>query len=66
MIEEPVKPLVPHTREQVIQLTDQAIQILFHQNTDFSNRSTIKCKIPNSYFTYDQQGISPISSIFIS
>ncbi len=67
VIEEPVQLFVPHTREQVIQLSDQAIKILFDQNADFSNRSTIKCKIPNSYFTYDQQGTSLISSsIFIS
>ncbi len=66
IIEEPVKPLVPHTREQVIQLCDQAIKILFDQNTDFSNRSTIQCEIPNSYFIDNQQGISSNLLIVIS
>ncbi len=62
-IEEPIKPFVPHTSEEVIQLCHQAIELLFDQNTDFSNRLTIKCKIPNSYFTYGQQGIFYISSL---
>ncbi len=66
IIEEPVKPLVPHTREQVIQLCDQAIKILLDQNTDFSNRSTIQCKIPDSYFTDNQQGMSSISLFVLS
>ncbi|CAF2731180.1 unnamed protein product, partial [Rotaria sp. Silwood2] len=55
VIEEQVKSFVPHTREQVIELCHEALRILFDQNTDFSNRSAIKCQIPNSYFTYDQQ-----------
>ncbi|CAF0725174.1 unnamed protein product [Adineta steineri] len=55
VIEEPVKLFVPHTREQVTQLCHQAIDILFDQNKDFSDRLTIKSKIPNDYFTYDQQ-----------
>jgi hypothetical protein len=42
----------------VIELSQQAIKILFDQNRDFSDRSTIKCRIPNSYFTYGEQGIS--------
>ena len=58
VIEEPVKLLIPHTREQVIPLCDQAIKILFDQNTDFSERATIQCQIPNSYFTSNQQGMS--------
>ena len=64
IIEEVVKPFVPHTHEQVIQLSHQAIRILFDQNSDFSNLSTIQCQIPNSYFTYDQQGIFSIPSLF--
>ncbi|CAF4813601.1 unnamed protein product, partial [Rotaria sp. Silwood1] len=54
-IEEQVKLFVPHSREQVIQLCHESLRILFDQNTDFSNRSTIKCQIPNSYFIYDLQ-----------
>ncbi len=57
VIEEPIKPLVPHTREQVVHLSHQAIRILLDQNTDFSNRSAIRYQIPSSYFTSDQQGI---------
>ncbi|CAF1165406.1 unnamed protein product [Rotaria sordida] len=55
IIEEQVKLLVPHTREQVIELCHEALKILFDQNKDFSNRSAIKCQIPNSYFKYDEQ-----------
>ena len=56
-MEEPVKLLVPHSNEQVIELSHQALKILFDQNKNFSNRSAIQCRIPNSYFTYDEQGI---------
>jgi hypothetical protein len=58
VIEEPIKPFVPHTFEQVTQLSRDALKILFDQNTDFSNRENIRAKIPNSYFTSNQQGIS--------
>ncbi|UJR14698.1 hypothetical protein I4U23_001691 [Adineta vaga] len=55
VIEEPVKIYVPHTRDQVIHLCHQAVEILFDQNTDFSNRETIQCYIPVEYLTSDQQ-----------
>ncbi|CAF3413038.1 unnamed protein product, partial [Rotaria socialis] len=55
VIEEQVKSFVPHTCEQVTQLCHEAIRILIDQNTDFTNRSAIKCQVPNSYFAYDQQ-----------
>ncbi|CAF1521120.1 unnamed protein product [Rotaria magnacalcarata] len=55
VIEEQVKSFVPHTCEQVTQLCHEAIRILIDQNTDFTNRSAIKCQVPNSYFTYGQQ-----------
>ncbi|CAF0959170.1 unnamed protein product [Rotaria sordida] len=53
--EVPIKPVVSHTREQVIQLCHEAISILYNQNNDFSDRSTINRTIPDSYFNYEQQ-----------
>ncbi|CAF4302830.1 unnamed protein product, partial [Rotaria sp. Silwood2] len=53
--ETPIKSVVSHTREQVIQLCHEALIILYNQNNDFSNRSTIKRTIPDSYFNYEQQ-----------
>jgi hypothetical protein len=40
----------------VIQLCHQAITILYNQNTDFSDRSTINRTIPDSYFNSNQEG----------
>lgn len=54
--EESIKPVVSHTREQVIHLCHEAIRILYNQNTDFSNRSTINRTIPDSYFNSNQEG----------
>jgi len=55
VVEEPIKPVVSHTREQVIDLCHKAITILYNQNTDFSNRSAINQTIPESYFNSDQE-----------
>jgi hypothetical protein len=55
VVEEPIKPVVSHTREQVIDLCHKAITILYNQNTDFSNRSAINQIIPESYFNSDQE-----------
>lgn len=57
-IEESIKPVVSHTREQVIHLCHEAITILYNQNTDFSNRSTINQTIPDYYFNLNQEGNS--------
>ena len=56
IIEEPIKPIVSHNREQVIQLCHQAIRILYNQNTDFADRATINRTIPESYFIENQSG----------
>jgi len=55
VFEEPIKPVVSHTREQVIQLCHEALTILYNQNNDFSNRSIINRTIPDSYFNFDQE-----------
>ena len=59
-IVEPLKPVVSHTREQVLQLSHDALNTLYNQNTDFSTRSTINRTIPDSYFNTDQEGRCPI------
>ena len=48
---------MPHTREQVIDLCHKAMEILYDQNTDFSDRETIQCYIPVEYLTSGQQGM---------
>lgn len=53
IVEEPIVIFVPHTREQVIDLTRQAVNILFEQNASFEHRENIRAHLPNSYF---QQG----------
>ncbi|CAF3690177.1 unnamed protein product [Adineta steineri] len=52
-IDIPVKPVVPHTCEQVSQLCHEALTILYNYNTDFSDRSSIDRAIPASYFAID-------------
>ena len=56
VIEEPLKPVVSHTREQVLRLSHEALNILYNQNTDFSSRPSINRTIPDSYFSTDQEG----------
>lgn len=51
-----MKLYVPHTAEQVTKLCHEALKILFDQNTDFSNRTAINCRIPTSYYEFEQQG----------
>ncbi|CAF0746161.1 unnamed protein product [Adineta ricciae] len=55
VVEEPVQIYVPHTREQVIDLCHKAMEILYDQNTDFSDREAIQCYIPVEYLTSGQQ-----------
>ncbi|CAF1641715.1 unnamed protein product, partial [Adineta ricciae] len=59
-IEEPIKPVVSHTREEVTQLCHQALMVLYEQNSDFSDRSTINRTVPDSYFESNQSGTDNI------
>ena len=55
-IEEPVKPIVSHTRDQVLRLTHEAVVILYNQNEGFSDRTKIDRTIPESFFQDQEQG----------
>lgn len=49
-IEEPIKPLVPHTREQVTELCDRALDLILDETDDFTDRSTFQLTVPERFF----------------
>ena len=49
-VEESIKPVVSHTRDQVLQLSHDALTILFNQNETFADRTRINRTIPESFF----------------
>ncbi|UJR32051.1 hypothetical protein I4U23_019518 [Adineta vaga] len=62
VVEEPIKPVVPHTREEVTHLCHEALTILYNQNTDFSDKSNINRRVPESYYNINQSGNENIDS----
>ncbi|CAF0724995.1 unnamed protein product [Didymodactylos carnosus] len=55
IIEEQIKPVVPHTFENVNEICQRATTILFQQNKDFSDRTRINRTIPNDYFQISKE-----------
>ncbi|CAF0776016.1 unnamed protein product, partial [Didymodactylos carnosus] len=54
-VEEQIKPVVPHTLEDVNDICKRAMTILFQQNRDFSDPSKINKTIPDDYFQISEQ-----------
>lgn len=43
---------MPHTRQQVVELCDRAVDQLLDENDDFTDRASIRCSMPNEFYSF--------------